>query len=215
MRDREDWLAIQKAIGAKADAWPGQETVSRLKEELGLLKLTTGRKPADKPLSRTLGIPNPDMASMVGAYGSPGDESNLVRFKMPFPMRLYSRDSGTTLNSHRCHRECRKDLEEILAYILEQKGHDWIVKHGVDVYAGCFNYRKTRGGSALSKHAWGVAIDLNPHENRNRQKWSPKMIGKPGWANMPLAVVEAFEKRGWKSGGRAWGRDAMHFQRTR
>jgi hypothetical protein len=31
---------------------------------------------------------------------------------------------------------------------------------------------------------------------------------------MPVEAVEVFERAGWKSGARAWGKDAMHFQAT-
>ena len=223
VRDARDWELIQKALGVSVDAWPGEATLWALKERLGLLKLTTARKAADKPLRLSplndgvshASIPSPDAASMRRVYGKAGDEGYLVRFKMPFPMKLYSRDSKTVLNSHRCHKLAKNDLEEILSYLLETQGYEWIKRHGLDVYGGCFNYRKTRGGSSLSKHAWGAAIDLNPNENRNRQKWAASKIGKSGYATMPLEAIKAFEKWGWKSGARAWGRDAMHFQRTR
>ena len=30
---------------------------------------------------------------------------------------------------------------------------------------GCFNIRKKRGGTTMSLHSWGIAIDLNAFEN--------------------------------------------------
>jgi hypothetical protein len=31
----------------------------------------------------------------------------------------------------------------------------------IRTYAGCFNIRTVRGGTALSLHSWGLAVDLN------------------------------------------------------
>ncbi len=66
-----------------------------------------------------------------------------------------------------------------------------------------FNWRPIRGGSSLSYHSWGVAIDLNPGTNG---------MGKQG--DMPMKVVEIFESLGFKWGGRWQGarRDPMHFE---
>ena len=144
---------------------------------------------------------------MVRYYGPPGTESNLVRFKMPYPMRLYLRNAPANLTSHRCHRKVKDSLEAILQEILDTFGLAWITEHGLDVYGGCYNYRKKRGGNSYSKHAWGVAIDLNPAENGLHMNW-------PQAANMPEEVIEIFEKHGWKSLARVIGRDAMHFECT-
>ena len=65
-----------------------------------------------------------------------------------------------------------------------------------------------RGGSRISTHAWGIAIDLAPNWNGNLMPW-------PTVATMPLEIMEIFAREGWLSAGAFWGRDAMHFQATR
>ena len=72
-----------------------------------------------------------------------------------------------------------------------------------------------RRGTSLSRHSWGIAIDLNPDENTMQTPWKAERIGQPGWATMPQEAIAVFEKHGWKSGAHAWGKDAMHFQATR
>jgi hypothetical protein len=160
-------------------------------------------RPAEGPQK----FPNEDYTSMVNYYGSPGSESNLVRFKMPYPMRLYSRNAPANMTSHRCHRKVKDSLERVLKDLLETYGIDWIVEHGLDVFGGIYNNRSKRGGTSKSKHAWGVAIDLNPAENGLHTPW-------PSKATMPIEAIETFENHGWKSLGRLIGRDAMHFEAT-
>jgi hypothetical protein len=193
---------IQKHLGLKADGWPGDATWTAIHDALGIETPRVMTPPNDIPI-----FPNEDFASMVAYYGSPGDEGNLVRFKMPYPMRLYTRSAPANLTSHRCHRKVKDSLEAVLKDLLDSFGLPWITENGLDVYGGCYNFRKKRGGNSYSKHAWGVAIDLNPAENGLHDHWPTK-------ANMPEEAIEVFERHGWKSLGRLIGRDAMHFEAT-
>jgi hypothetical protein len=83
-----------------------------------------------------------------------------------------------------------------------------------------FNYREVTGGTSLSKHALGRAIDLNPFTN-------PYVKGKvtlpPGATYNPAApgtltadhpVTRAFLARGWEWGGN-WKafKDYQHFEK--
>jgi hypothetical protein len=75
-------------------------------------------------------------------------------------------------------------------------------------YGGIYNFRPKRGGSSLSMHSWGIAIDLDADDNSFRAAW-------PVVADMPLEIMEGFAREGWKSAGAFWGYDAMHFEATR
>lgn len=216
------WKAIQEAIGATpVDGWPGKGTLSALEKALKLEASVSGPKPKDEPkagagssAAARNNWPNPDYQSMKAFYGLPGDESNLVSVTFPYPMRLYTREAVYNVKGHRVHKKCADSLVAILNDMLALYGAEGLREHGLDVFGGIYNNRNTRGGNSKSKHAWGAAIDLNPHENKNRQPWAADKVGTSGYANMPVEAVEIFEKHGWKSGGRAWGRDAMHFQAT-
>lgn len=83
-----------------------------------------------------------------------------------------------------------------------------------------FNYRRKVGKSALSAHATGRAIDINPLQNPYLSDdviLPPDAVydlNAPGTLLPSGKVVRAFESRGWIWGGR-WTslRDYHHFEK--
>ncbi len=85
-----------------------------------------------------------------------------------------------------------------------------------------FNYRGqvTASGQirALSNHAYGRAIDINPNQNPYISK-DGKATGvydpiRPGTLTRDSAVVRTFLRRGWKWGGNWSGnKDYQHFEK--
>lgn len=81
-----------------------------------------------------------------------------------------------------------------------------------------FNYRRVAGGSSLSMHAYGRAIDLNPFQNPYVQadgsaptEYKP---GAKGTITRESAPYKAFRKRGWIWGGDWAGtKDYQHFEK--
>lgn len=68
---------------------------------------------------------------------------------------------------------------------------------------GAFNFRKITGGSRLSLHAYGIAIDWDPEHNP-RQK--PLKRTLPDW------WYEIWGAHGWSDGRRFPTPDPMHVQ---
>lgn len=186
---------VQDRLGLRVDGWAGPNT------EAAFDRLLESRSPI-----RRSRWPAPDERSLTDFYGSPGS-ANLVSFELPYPMRL-AWDLSVTVEVARAHRLVVDSLRRCLAGIAEEYGPARRVELGLDLFGGIYSYRRQRGGKALSTHAWGIAIDLNPEANGFRTPW-------PGVATMPERVVEIFEAEGWLSGARAWRRDAMHFQATK
>lgn len=199
---------IQQVLGVKDDGVIGPQTIAAAEAKLGI-------KDARAAIAAAGGGPFPldNDAALRAFYGEPGNESSLVRVQFPYPMELYER-GGKKLTSHRCHKKVADSLRAVLQDILDTYGEEWIAYHGLNVFGGIYNFRQMRGGRSLSRHSWGIAIDLNPNENSMHTPWRAENVGRPGWASMPAEAIEIFEKHGWKSGARAWGKDAMHFQAT-
>lgn len=144
-------------------------------------------------------------------YGTASPTGNYLEW-FSFPVanvRLYSRKgaslsdrTGNGLDDHRCHSKVRNQLEAALSAVYQALGKAQFEKEGWHIYGGCFNYRKKRGGSSLSTHSWGIAIDINPEEN--------PFHGTD--TTFSSKAIDIMEEHGFLSGGRAWGKDWMHFQ---
>lgn len=179
---------IQAKIGTTPDGFWGPKSIAACQKYL-------------KGLSIGHTSPATDQASLTKAYGAAGDESNLVNLKVT---GLGIKYDGKPVSTIRCNQNVANSLLVVLVALSKFKeGQDALAQ-----YAGCYNNRLMRGGSLPSLHARGAAIDLMPNTNRNKQAW-------PVSANMPFSVMEVFAKHGWLSAGAFWGRDAMHYQKTK
>ena len=144
--------------------------------------------------------PEQDTLSMTRFFGRAGDELNLTSMDVD---GLGVKYDGKLVKTIRCNVKVAESLSRILEAIANSHSAYVLGKYG-----GCFNFRKMRGGSSLSVHSWGAAIDLDPDSNGNNQAW-------PTSSTMPLEVMEIFAREGWIPAGAFWGRDAMHFQATK
>ena len=82
-----------------------------------------------------------------------------------------------------------------------------------------FNYRTVSGTDRLSRHAFGLAIDINPLFNPccNGDRVSPEGAtydpSAPGTLYGGHPVVNLFKSLGWRWGGDWTDRDYQHFDR--
>lgn len=144
---------------------------------------------------------------IIDFYGEPGE--NQVRLYLPYPMKL-SWDKSKTIKSFYCHEKVKDSLFEILKSTLAYYGIEEIERLGLDIWGGCFNVRKKRGGDTFSLHSWGIAIDLDP--DNNRLKWKSD---KAHFAKSEYDMFWTFvEENGWKGLGRSRNFDWMHIQAT-
>jgi hypothetical protein len=82
-------------------------------------------------------------------------------------MRL-SWDKNVKVNKMQCHKLIHNKLSSVFTDILAH-GYQKIVELGIDLFGGCFNFRAMRGERKLSKHSWGIAIDLDPERNQLKE----------------------------------------------
>jgi hypothetical protein len=150
----------------------------------------------------------PTQARAAAFYGNPGSKgwaaSHLAEVSCPWTLRM----DGTVLHAIRIHKLCAPSLARVLAWVWAQCGKDQekIAALHYDRFSGSYNYRPMRGGSALSMHAYGAAIDWDDADN---QQHSHKHLFT---ADSPL--IRAFLDEGWEWGGNWSGAsiDAMHVQ---
>ena len=102
------------------------------------------------------------------------------------------------LGTVRCHRGIVRALSSALAE-LERRGLAELLDP--TEYAGCWNPRFIGNGRGVSRHAWGVGIDVNAASNP---------YGAPG--NQDPRLVEVMERWGFTWGGTWLIPDAMHFE---
>lgn len=95
-------------------------------------------------------------------------------------------------------REVSDELEN-----LPNEFHKYLKRTG-----GTFNWRFIAGTNRLSNHSFGAAIDINTQYS-NYWQWEGTMT----WKNqIPIEIVDIFEKHGFIWGGKWYHYDTMHFE---
>jgi hypothetical protein len=95
---------------------------------------------------------------------------------------------------------CNRDLVMPLSKAFQELIRTGNVNE-LKTWDGCFNIRKKRGGSTMSLHSWGIAVDVNAY--RNCFGCHPTL--SPGF-------VKCFTDNGFEWGGTWRKPDGMHFQ---
>lgn len=141
-------------------------------------------------------------------YGIPSKNPKyLVTLNLPYPMRL-SWDKNVKVNKMQCHKLAHDKFKAVFTEILEVYGYEKIVELGIDLFGGCFNFRAMRGGTAPSRHSWGIAIDLDPERNQLKETSKTARFARPEYKKM----IDIFYKHGFISLGREKNFDWMHFE---
>ena len=153
----------------------------------------------------------------------------------------YDFDGNSTEGELICNEYIAQDLVEIfyelyyseyqierITLIDEYEGDDTASME--DNNTSCFNYRVVEGSDSLSKHAYGLAIDINPfynpyvtYEKDGTEKVSP--VAALGYADRSLSFPYKIDEedlccRLFKEHGFIWGgnwnslKDYQHFQKT-
>lgn len=147
-------------------------------------------------------------AEIKKKFGEPGwDAGNFVRIDLPYPMRV-AWDIKTKVTTMWCHKLAAEPFKRVFADLLSQYGLPELQRLGIDLYGGCINVRKMRGGSDWSRHAWGIAIDLDPARNGLRTKRPKAQFSKDEYRHM----IGIFYKHGFIGYGPEKNYDWMHFE---
>ena len=190
---------IQEKIGVAADGVIGPQTVAALMAALGVKEPAGAAEVPAWPTQK-------QVRSGKSIFGAPGS-SRLVRIVPAYPLYY----EGAKVGSISVHEVIARHVEQALQEVLDVYGIQRIRALGLDQYGGCYNYRKVTGGSALSMHAWGVALDFCPQKNAYRTKAPEASLSAPDCE----AWWEIWERHGALSMGRLYDRDWMHLQFAR
>ena len=146
---------------------------------------------------------------LIDKYGKPTESGSayLQVIELPYPMRI-AWDLDKKVTRMRCHKLVAENFKAVFADLLAHYGYEEIVRLGIDLYGGCFNFRKMRGGSEWSRHSWGVAIDLDPARNKLKETAKTARFARPEYK----AMIDIFYKHGFVHLGREKNYDWMHFE---
>lgn len=145
------------------------------------------------------------VSKFFGAVGQ--NQTSLV---LPFPMKI-AWNPAQSVKQFSIHEKVHDSAKRVFTRVLDHYGPEQIATLKIDLFGGCLNVRKMRGGSAWSMHAWGIAIDFDPE--RNQLKWGRDRasLAKPQYERF----WQLWEEEGWLSLGRARNYDWMHVQAAR
>ncbi len=194
---KETIKAVQKKLSVTVDGIAGKNTWNAIAKALGV----------DTPSTQTTYSALPTQAQVrkgTSIFGKPGDESNLVNIKPPY--QLYY--CGTPVKTIRVHKVIADRVQAALKEVLAHYGLAEIKRLGLDQYSGSYNYRKSTGGSTLSMHAWGIALDFAAEKNTYSMRKPQASLSKPD-CEMWWKI---WEKHGAVSLGRELNYDWMHLQ---
>jgi len=150
----------------------------------------------------------PTYENIRDIFGEPG--TRLSRVHSPYPLKL-AWDTDRIINSFKCHELIVDPVREAMENILDVYGTE-IPDLGIDLFGGCYNFRKMKGGSKLSTHAWACAIDWAPATSRLRWDHTKAQLARPEYNDF----WNIWEATGAVSLGRSkLDMDWMHLQYVR
>lgn len=199
--------AFQKSVGLVEDGIPGNQTQAHL--------FPVG---VDPSLGRDITPPAaepehiapiwPRQPEVWQVFGQPG--TNFTTITVPYPMRMAWGDFDP-LPRFQIHEKVADSALRCLIRVADTYDEDARRDLGLDLWGGCVNVRKMRGGTSYSMHSWGIAIDFDPE--RNQLKWGADRarLARPDASKF----FDIWEEEGWVSLGRARNFDWMHVQAAR
>lgn len=158
-------------------------------------------------MTKTVWPKQSQVRQFFGEPGSPACTSG--RVQLPYPM-LIAWDTDAKITKFQCHAKVADALTRVFTETLKHYGAGDVHKFGLDLFGGCYNFRKMRGGSSWSMHSWGIAVDLDPTNNQLKWNKTRARFARPNYEPFWNIV----EGEGFTSLGRRYDYDWMHFEAT-
>ena len=150
----------------------------------------------------------PRQKDIESFYGPPG--TNQVKITTPYPLFL-DWDMSVKISGFMIHAKCADSAVRAMKAIHAHYGDDGVQNLGLNQFGGCLNVRKMRGGTRLSMHSWGCAIDWDADRNSLRMDKRTARLARPEFQ----AFWKSWYDEGWISLGLERGYDFMHVQAAR
>ena len=150
-------------------------------------------------------------AEVYDRYGQPNNWNDYAKFYPPFQMYL-AWNLDQKIKYFYCNKSILTMLNDAFDSLLHCYSDEGIHDLGIDLYGGCFNYRKMRGSSnRLSRHSWAIALDLHPVMNKLRWREDKAVFATDDYKDM----MQCFYNAGFINYGVEKGFDWMHFEPNR
>jgi hypothetical protein len=169
-----------------------------------------------------------DTADIIRLYGDPGTGTADPSWERANIVDCHGDETGARRRPampgvpsglwFRCHRLVEPAMRRALA-AADEAGGGYVITRAASYV---FRHQRHDPHRPLSRHSWGIAVDINPVQNAARQfpagrtpaLWSEAWLDQ--WPRgLPRAFVEAFEAEGFVWGGRWRGFvDPMHMEYT-
>lgn len=163
--------------------------------------------------------------------GTKAPDSIIQQLKL-IDVDYYSFDGKLHRGQLVIHKKLEKDIIEIFEQLKIHKfpiskvipivKYNWSDNASMeDNNTSAFNYRNVAGKNKLSKHSFGIAIDINPYQNpviyedgRISPKGATYNPNAPGTITKNSIIYKEFASRGWIWGG-DWKtlKDNHHFEK--
>ena len=134
-------------------------------------------------------------------------ESDQVDLQLPYD-HIIAWEPYTVIRRFSCHAKVHDSLKRVLQRVLDHYGEEEIKRLGLNMFGGCLNKRKIRGGNKYSTHSWGISVDYDPANNRLKWGCDKASFARPEYDKW----WEFWEEEGWVSLGRQRNFDWMHIQ---
>lgn len=145
---------------------------------------------------------------IIEKYGQPGNPDNFTIMPLPYPMRI-AWDTKTQVRKMQCHEDAEQKFLNVFNLLLAHYGLEKIQALGIDLFGGCVNVRLMRGSKTRwSRHAFGIAIDLDPARNGLKTPWLRSQFAKSEYKPM----IDIFYANDFINYGIELNKDAMHFE---
>jgi len=124
----------------------------------------------------------------------------LIKKALPYALRLpWGNQVSRNIYGHVL--AVPKIIEFFIMVADSYGGYSNLRSAGLDIWAGCFQFRTKASGTGLSTHSWGIAFDYLPQLGPYNQE-----------SRIPFQILNIATELGFENGSHWTIPDGMHFQ---